>query len=98
FFALGALLGLEDHFVQRTPFLFGIEVGQATWVVVGNQLFADPAILLSGYIAGGKMHKPGMVGAAKEFTKFDGRVGIRGKSIAKIGIEIGEPRAIDDQV
>ena len=57
-----------------------------------------PAILLSGYIAGGKMHKPGMVGAANEFKNFDGRVGIRGKSIAKIGIEIGEPRAIDDQV
>ena len=49
------------------------------------------AILLSGYIAGGKMHKPGMVGAANEFKNFDGRVGIRGKSIAKIGIEIGEP-------
>src|SRR4029077_19928542 len=63
FFALGALLGLADHFVQGVPFLFSIEVSKAAWIEVGNQLFADPAILLASHVAGGKMHKPRVVGA-----------------------------------
>src|SRR5579864_1099082 len=44
------------------------------------------------------MQKPGVVGATDKFENVEGCVGVRCKSVAKVGIEIGEAGAIDDQI
>jgi hypothetical protein len=36
------------------------------------------------------MEKPGMVGTPNEVEDVDGRVGIRSKSVAEVGIKIGQ--------
>ncbi len=55
FFTLGMHFGVLDDFLERSPFLLGVESGDAARSVVGSELFADPAVLLPGNVAGGKM-------------------------------------------
>ena len=69
---------------------FGVEVGEAARIVVGNQLFADPTILFARHVTGGKMQKSGMVGGPNEVEDVERRVGIGGKSVAQVGIKIGQ--------
>src|SRR6266571_159834 len=66
--------------------------------MVGNDLLADPAIPLAGYVAGRKMQKSGMVGAAHEFENIDSRIGIGRESVAQIGIKVRQAGAVNDQV
>ena len=62
-------------------------------VVVGNQFLGNATILLPGDVAGRQVHEPGMIRVANEFEDIESGIGVGGKSITQIRIEIGQARS-----
>ena len=44
------------------------------------------------------MHQPGVIALAKKIEQVHCRINVRGESIAQVGIEIGQSRAVGDDV
>src|SRR4029077_2054858 len=72
--------------------------GQSARVVVGRQFFTHPAILLAGHVASGEMQKSCVIGRSHELENIYGGVRIRRQGVPQVGIEVGQARAINNEI
>ena len=89
---------LADQRFERLPFLFGVVIRESHWRVIFRKVFEDAAVAASDHVAGGKMQQRGVMGIAHEIEHVRGGADVRRERVAKIGIEIREPGAVDDHV
>src|SRR5438270_9191975 len=98
FIADGLKFGFLHKLLQRAPLLLGIKVCQPARSVVGNQLFGDPPILLSRNVTGREMKKARVIRATNKVQNVYRSLGVGGERVAQIRIEIGQSRAVDDEI
>ena len=94
----GSTLGFFDQAMQRLPFPLRVEIGRVNRRIVQPRSFAHPPITGASNIASREMEQSGVVGLANELKHVQGSVDIRAEGITEIGIKVGQPRTVDDQV
>ncbi len=75
-----------------------IEVRILRGIVVVVQLLAYASIAHADHIARGKVHQSRLTALPQEAEQVHSGIDVRCQGFAQIGIEVGQPRAVDYQV
>ena len=86
------------HIVQFAPLFLRVKGRHAGRRVIRTHALAHPSIALPVNVASGKMQQSAVIRSANEFDQVKCGIHIHGDRIAQIGIEIRQPRTVDDQV
>src|SRR5689334_25023202 len=95
---MSALFDLAHQFMKKAQLTVDIEVFYIAGRVIRLQVFNDTPVASAYDIASGKMQQRGMIGCAEEFDQMRRGFNVAAQSIAQVGIEVRQTRAIHNQI